>query len=71
MPSVSKTIENYLEAVEQVHGKAHRDQTRIHHAGGSDVVVQYPEGHRAIVGLGQLELMTEHLQRQATLKKAA
>jgi len=69
--TVERAIEGYLNAVEQVHGKAFRAQTEIRHTGGSDVVIALPEGHKSIVSIGRLNLMAEHLKRQSELAKAA
>jgi len=69
--TVEKAIEGYLDAVEQVHGKAFRAQTQLRHTGGTDIVIALPEGHKSIVSVGRLNLMAEHLKRQTELPKAA
>ncbi|MDX8407893.1 MAG: hypothetical protein R8L58_05865 [Mariprofundaceae bacterium] len=69
--TVERAIEEYLNAVEQVHGKAFRAQTQLRHTGGSDVVIALPEGHKSIVSVGRLKLMAEHLKRQTRLPEAA
>jgi len=70
LQSIQNAIDEYRTALEAVHGPEYAGRTKLRYAGGADVVMEYPEGHRAIISIGHLELMTEHLQ-QITPRKAA
>ena len=71
MQQIEHSINEYMEALTGSHGNNYRDQTNVRHTGGSDVVIEYPEGSKAIVSIGRLRLMTKHLRTQAEFKKAA
>jgi len=70
LQSIQSAIDGYRAALEAVHGPEYASRMQVSHAGGADVVLQYPEGHRTIVSIGHLELMTDHLH-QSALRKAA
>ena len=65
MSQINKTISEYLNSVAEVHGPAYRNLTSIRHAGGSDVIIEFPEGHKSSVSLGRLRLMSRQLQKKA------
>ncbi|RMH61868.1 MAG: hypothetical protein D6678_02205 [Zetaproteobacteria bacterium] len=66
MEQVQKQIEDYLDAVEQVHGPEARNKLRVRWTGGTQVVLHHlSNGARRLVDLGSLRLMARQLRRQA------
>ncbi len=66
MTAVNKLIEEYLDAVEAVHGRAARENTRVSWTGGSQVVLhQAANDERRLVEVGRLRSMTNHLRKAA------
>lgn len=70
MQGVEKAVRDYLDAVETVHGSAFREAVKVRHTGGANVVIEFPDGKRTLVGLDRLNMMTRLLLRQE-MKKAA
>ena len=71
MPGVEKAIEGYLEAVALAFGQDYRARTRVRSTGGSDMVIEYPDGHKSIVNLEMLNLRSKYLKQEASHKFVA
>ena len=71
MQQIEHSIAEYLDALAKIHGQAYSGRTVVRHTGGADVVIAYPNGHKTIINIGRLRLMTEHLRAQADFKQAA
>lgn len=71
MNQIEQTMNEFLDALAAHQGDDYRRRTKLRYAQGSEVVIEYPEGHKTIVSLGNLQLMTEHLKHQPPQRKAA
>jgi len=60
---IEKTIQNYLDAVEQHYGQEIRDKTVIKHLGSSTFLLKKHNVQQArTVDMDDLQLMTRHLK---------
>ena len=71
MISLKVTITEFLNIIARMKGTSYRDHTIVRHAGGSDVVIEYPEGRKEIVSAGRLRLMTQHLKNRMPTARIA
>ncbi len=58
---VQQKIDEFLDAIAQVHGEEYKNNMLVEHKGGSQILVKYPEQEGMLVGLDTLELMTKNL----------
>jgi len=58
---VQKKIDEFLDAIAQVHGEDYKNNMLVEHKSGSQILVKYPEQEGILVGLDTLELMTKNL----------
>jgi len=65
MEFIQQKINDFLDAIAQVHGAAYQADMKVEHKGGSQVLVKYPGKDAALVGLDTLELMTKNLREKA------
>ena len=64
--AIHKAIDTYLDAVEKKFGTDVRRKTEVAHRGGNTFVLKRAEArHGQVVDLGNLTLMTKHLQANA------
>jgi len=69
---IQLAIEQYLDAVEKVHGPAYRQQTEVSFGGGHYVRIRHPDTREGeVVAVGHLDLMTQKLLDQGRLLKKA
>ncbi|MDQ7000114.1 MAG: hypothetical protein Q9M12_04425 [Mariprofundus sp.] len=68
MQVVQKKIDEFLDAIAQVHGEAYKKAMVVEHKGGSHILVKYPEQEGMLVGLDTLELMTKNLHSKVAEK---
>ena len=62
MQVVQKKIDEFIDAITQVHGEEYKNNMLVEHKGGSQILVKYPDKQKSIlVGLDTLELMTKNL----------
>jgi len=59
--SVKQSIQAFLQAVEHKFGRDVRENTRVTHAGGVQLVLRRPNMKQHIIDLGSLRLMTQQL----------
>ncbi len=65
MQVIQEKIDEFMDAIDQVHGEAYKNNMVVEHKGGSLILVQYPDKPEGmIVGLDVLELMTKNLHSQ-------
>jgi len=65
MEFVQQKINDFLDAIAQVHGSEYRAEMTVEHRGGTQVLVKYPGKDAALVALDTLELMTKNLREKA------
>jgi len=60
---IKKAMNNYLEAIEKKLGADARKNTRLEHRGGMNFFLKKADArHGQVVDLGNLTLMTRHIQ---------
>ncbi len=69
MQVVQQKIDEFLDAIAQVHGDEYKNQMVVEHRGGTQILVKHPKKEPALVALDTLELMTKNLREKA--KEAA
>jgi len=72
MHHIQNAIEQYLDAVEKVHGPEYRKQTEVSFGGGHYVRIRQPDTIEGeVVPVGHLELMTQKLLDEGRLLRKA
>jgi len=60
---IEKTMQNYLNAVEQQYGQKNREKTMLKHLGSSTFFLKKHNVEQGrTVDMGDLQLMTQHLE---------
>ena len=64
--AVERLIQEYLDTLEQVHGKEKRKHVSLRWTGGTQVVIHdAANDERRLVDVGTLRMMTQYLRRAA------
>ena len=65
MSVIEGKINEFLDAIAQVHGEEYRNNTEVKHRGGTQIMLKHPGKEGALIGLDTLELMTKNLLKKA------
>ena len=65
MELIQQKINDFLDAIAQVHGAAYQADMKVEHRGGTQVFVKHPGKDATLVALDTLELMTKNLREKA------
>jgi len=64
MQFVNQKINEFLDAVGQIHGEDYRTKMVVAHRGGTSIFVKYPDHNEgSLVDLDNLEMKTKHLKK--------
>jgi len=69
--NIRQAIERYQHAIHAVYGEDYAKQMRIRHVVGNTVSIRFPKGGKVLVERDRLHTLTQFLNAQASLHKAA